>query len=359
MGKDKSVQYALAGAVFGGVIGSVTNKTLQAQRTKDFPEKIFDDAEYQKAVVNGALAGAMIGFLIGKSYNAPVLPPRKSKIDSYLSKHADSLRLNKGDLTFRKLDWHADVLKGKLYDRFQQQLQAMPYRQGSTERGAALGAEYDIDLVLPFKENSFGSISEMYQKVFEFLTEQTHSNSEFYVRKQKKSIGVTYKVGRQYLRVDVVPYKISNFLRDKYTGYLHINDERIFLYTKSYTKTNPKKTIGRKLGANQQKVLLLLKNWKKYSGIPLSSHLLEYLLRNAYLKNKGALPGGISGKVAMVLQYTINNLENRVIRGNENSNNVLTNIPDSDKSLIMEACENLLAEYQNDLISFKKNLIWK
>lgn len=77
----------------------------------------------------------------------------------------------------------------------------------------------------------------------------------------------------------------------------------------------------------------------------MSSHLLQHMILDAYYYTS-KIPRGLTAKVIMVLEHIGDSLHVAVIRGFENSNNIITNIPESDKEVIIQAAKEAVEDYR-------------
>jgi hypothetical protein len=215
-----------------------------------------------------------------------------------------------------------------------------PIRLGSTEHGTALADNFDIDICLPFRPDSFTSTAQMYSHLYDCLKPLVGKQFIVEARGQKKSIGVLLELRGEKRRIDIVPYKLTSLKSNKTSGYLFVNDP----INPSYTKTDIHALNGMKLTETQKRIVIVLKYWKTKCEIPLSSHLLQNFVIDAYQRNK--IPKGFTHKVIMVLKHIRDKMDVAVIRSVENTNNVLTNISDRKKVHIIEACGKLIEEYE-------------
>lgn len=175
------------------------------------------------------------------------------------------------------------------------------------------------------------------------------------VREQKKSFGVFVNIFDEEYKIDIVPIKKTSMSRVNSSGYLFVNNNTIWNEKSSFTKTDIPMLQSINLNSIQKKIVIILKKWKAENELPLSSHLIENLVIDAYRYNRKRLPVGITKKVIMVLKYIADNLEITKIRSIENTNNVLTNISDQSKSLIIDACINAIEDYQYQPNSVDEN----
>lgn len=346
----KSGKYAINAGVIVALIALMANAIKQQSEMANAPDQKFDWARLLKAALKGAAIGSAFGFGVGA-----IMDYRNSKVkplntDAYLNDLADQIRLDKNSPQFRVLDLKAELLIDLLAKRFLSELISKPTRLGSTERGTALNRKFDIDIALKFKPRSFTSTESMYFDVLDFLESQVGEHSIVSVRDQRKSIGVIFDIGGNEERIDIVPCKITKGLT---SGYLFVNEQGILSNSYSFTKTNIGILNKAKLSETQKKIVVILKDWKHRNNLPLKSYLLEQLVLDAYRCNI-SIPKSFTKKVVMVLKHISNNLDVAIIRGQENSNNILTDIPTEDKDKVIQACNRVIDDYiyqPNDILN--------
>ena len=240
----------------------------------------------------------------------------------------------------------ADLLSGILKHHYSGLLACDPFRIGSTERDTALRNQFDIDVALSFKKKSFHSTAVMFENVGDFLESLIGRYSIVKVRDQKVSIGVFFNIyGKEY-KIDVVPIKRSSISLSNKSGYLCVNDYSLFADYSTYTKTDFHALSSVPLIKGQIMIVIILKHWKNKNNLPLSSHLLKYLVLDAYEVNKYSIPRELTEKVIMVVRYIAEDLDAAVIRSIENTNNILTDISPENKAIIIEACDEVVENYE-------------
>lgn len=347
----KSKKYAINVAVGGALIAFIANAVKQQSEIAITPDQKFDWVRLMKSILKGAAIGGTFGFGLGS-----LVDHRNSKVkplntDAYLHDLANQIRLDKNSPQYKALDIKAEIVMDLLAKRFWSKLNSMPVRLGSTERGTALNHKFDIDIALKFKPDSFNSTESMYFEVLDFLERQVGQHSIVSVRDQKKSIGVLFDINGREQRIDIVPCKIAKGRRT--SGYLFVNEQGILSNSYSYTKTDIKILTTVRLSETQKKIVVILKDWKHKNDLPLKSYLLERLVFDAYKCNL-TIPRSLTKKVIMVLTHISNNLDVAIIRGQENSNNILTNIPSEDKDRVIQACKQAVDDYSyqpNDILN--------
>lgn len=343
---NKKEQYAINGALIGGIRNALINANRQ-QTALDFnPEWPFNWREFFWETVKGGVLGGAIGYGIGSIvdyYNEQAKPVNT---DFMLLRIVNSVKLNPTHRLYIQLREKAEIIIDRLSKEFASELKQRPMLLGSTEKGTALRRNFDIDICLPFRADSFRSTEEMFDCVFEFLKTLIGYYSIIEVRDQKKSIGVILNMDGAEHRIDIVPYKITKKKGNRTAGYLYLNNKSIWASKSSYTKTDIGALKSQKLTETQKKIVVILKHWKHKKNLPISSHLLENLVLDAYQYNYGFIPRKFTGKVIMVLKHIANNLDIAVIRSIENTNNIVTNIPEASKTEIIDACKSVVEKYE-------------
>lgn len=347
----KSKQYGINAAAIGALIALIANAIKQNAEMANSSNQAFDWGRLMKAVLKGAAIGGAFGFTLGSIVDHKNSKEKALDTDAYLHDLADQIRLDKNSPQFKALDFKAEIVIDLLMQEFGAQLASKPVRLGSTERGTALKSKFDIDVALKFKPGSFNSTEVMYFTVLDFLERQVGKHSIISIRDQKKSIGVLFNVDGREGRIDVVPCKITKGRRT--SGYLFVNEQGILSNNYSFTKTDIGILNSVKLSETQKKIVVILKDWKHKNDLPLKSYLLEQLVLEAYRCNL-SIPRSLTKKVVMVLKHISNNLGVAIIRGQENSNNILTDMPSEDKDKIIQACNQTIDDYEyqpNDILN--------
>jgi hypothetical protein len=341
---SKTIKYATNGALIFGIGNALLNALKQHQRISENPNLEFDWSELLKATGKGALAGGAGGAVVGGIMDLQNASEEPLNTSAILGTVIANMKLDKDDPTYKKLSRKADHLINQIEVKFNNQLGGHILRIGSTEDNTALSDDFDIDVSIPFKPNSFPSTAVMYDELLQFLKNEYDDRDLIKVRTQKKSIGLIYRIKGEDYKIDVVPYKLTAGNGNKTAGYLFVNSNSIF-GNDSYTKTDIPSLKSIKLSPVQQKLLVSFKNWKQKYSVPISSHLLRLLILDAYDWNKRSVPRDFTKKILMVVHHIRDNIMDRRIVSVENTNNVLTDMHESDKREIKMACEKIIQDY--------------
>lgn len=337
---NKKSKYAVNGALILGLGNAALNAFKQLDKIDSDPNKEFDWGELFGAALKGGAVGAAGGFAIGAIADHQNSLEEPLDTDAFLFSVVNTIRLNKNDAAYRNLDEKADKLIELLKLEIGDLLAGEPMRIGSTESGTALADNFDIDICLPFKPGSFMSTGEMFSYVNNCLEKLVGKQSIVEKRDQKKSIGIILELRGTRRKIDIVPYKLTASKGNKTSGYLYVNDPD----NPSYTKTDIHALKSLKLTETQKKIVVVLKHWKQKYDLPLSSHLLQNFVIDAYKRNY--VPKKFTEKVMMVLEHIRDNMDVAVIRSIENTNNILTDISASKKAEVVKACKAVIEDYE-------------
>lgn len=349
----KLIKYSKNGVVIFGLTNAFINAIQQINSIKENPEQNFDWSELLKAGGKGALVGGLGGAFVGGIVDSNNAKKERLNTSAILSTVVSNIRLDKDNPIYKKLSIKANRIINDIEKNFKNSLGGSPLKIGSTEDGTSLSDSFDIDISIPFSSKSFNSTSEMYNTLYQYFDENYSDKDFIKLREQKKSIGIIYRINGEDYKIDVVPYKLSKTINNKTAGYLYVNNNSLFKKD-SYTKTDIISLKSIKLTPIQQKLLIVLKNWKKEYSIPISSHLLKMLIIDAFEFNKGNIPRDFTKKILMTITYIEENIMHRRVASIENTNNVLTDFDESEKLHIKKECKNILDEY-----SYQPNSILK
>lgn len=352
--KNKTTKYAINGAIIFGIGNALLNALIQLNEMNDDPNKEFDWERLFKAGGKGALAGGAGGLVVGGIMDYRNGNERPLNTSAILGTLMSDMMLDKNDPTYMKLSRKAERIVNMIKSHYKNSLGGPILRIGSTEEGTALSSDFDIDISVPFSPYSFSSTGVMIEDLYNFLDEYYQDYDLIKIRQQRKSIGLIFDIDGERFKVDIVPYKLSKNSDNKTTGYLYVKADSIF-EKDSYTKTDISALKSINLTPIQQKLLVGFKTWKMNYSIPISSHLLRLLILDSYEYNKGRIPRDFTKKTLMVVQHIKNNITHRRIVSVENTNNILTDMSDSDKRSIQDACKQVLDDYEyqpNSIIKY-------
>jgi hypothetical protein len=243
-----------------------------------------------------------------------------SVLETHKMKHIDSL--------FDKFKEKRLEIKEKLEEKYGDDIYS-PFNSGSYAKHTAINSKFDLDLAVPFKRNSFSTIVEMFDDVYDFLNEEYKDVAT--VRKQKVSIGLEFYADEDgdIIQIDVVPGR--ELSKDDYPNehYLNIN---INTYDGNYTQTNIHTQIENIKGKQDaRQIIRLLKIWKYQKNKDFKSFFMELIVIKAF-DNK-IVSGNLWEKLKVVLEYIKDEItkDNFTLKDPGNSSNDIAKTIDSYK----------------------------
>lgn len=184
-----------------------------------------------------------------------------------------------------------------------------PFDSGSFKKHTSINTKFDLDVVVPFKRNSFDTLEKMFDDLYDFLLEEY--NDVATVRKQTVSIGIIFDEDEdgEIVSLDIVPGRELN--QDQYTEDKNLNlyvYNKYGLFTKStYIQTNIQSQIDHiKAKENERKIIRLLKIWKNSNSEDYKSFLLELITIKAFEKED--ISGNLWEKLESIMKYIKSNV---------------------------------------------------
>lgn len=229
------------------------------------------------------------------------------------------------------------AIRGKFGDK----VKTVKY-SGSIAKHTAINSSKDLDLAVHFKHESFTTLKEMYESVFDFL------NESFNVRKQKVSIGLPD------FNVDVVPGRRIDQEDD--------SNNDVFLYRSdddSRIKTNIETHKSHITNSGCRNEIKLMKIWKNKWNVKFKSFAMELLVIQAL---NGSSKTGLKDRIKEVLEYIVENVEEINLIDPANSNNNVADVIEENKKLFIKTTastclsylENISEDQENQLSAWKK-----
>jgi hypothetical protein len=227
-----------------------------------------------------------------------------------------------------------------------------PMNSGSFAKYTAINIKFDLDLLVPFKKDSFATLEEMFNDIYDFLYEEY--KNEATIRKQKVSIGLEFYSDSDgdIINLDIVPGRELN--KDQYSNddklNLYVNSMYGLLEEKTYLQTNIKAQIDHITSKeNERKVIRLLKIWKNHNSEPYKSFLLELLVIKAFEKEN--ISGNLWEKLKKVMEYIQDNVtkDNFTLKDPGNSgNNVIDTLTSSDRTNLSNTMQRIIKNVEDN-----------
>jgi hypothetical protein len=284
----------------------------------------------------GAVVGAGVGYVVHNFTKPPVieLPLNKNK---YLR---DVLNAN-------ALDFKSDAIQEALSMRqclhdfaickYGNKFAGKPIFSGSVASKTA-NSTADFDIVLPFSKSEFLTIGDMYEDVFTTFSELAASNESMSIRRQPRSIGITYCMSDDYeFHFDIVPAReVNNY---HLNGDLHLYNKPRGLNTKqTYIKTNIEiHKAELKNRPAERSVIRLLKLYRDEMGFQLGSKIISQFVVEAF--DSTCNPSkSLSSNLLCAMEHIADKMSyrTRLIDKANTNNNLLAKLSESEQLNISE-----------------------
>ncbi len=216
-----------------------------------------------------------------------------------------------------------DEVKAALQENYGSDIYS-PFDSGSFKKHTAINSKFDLDVVVPFKKNSFDTLEKMFDDLYDFLYKEY--NDVATIRKQKVSIGIIFDEDddADVISLDIVPGRELN-----QNQYADDNNLNLFVYNKyglfaksTYIQTNIQSQIDHiKAKENERKIIRLFKIWKNSNSEDYKSFLLELITIKSFEKED--ISGNLWEKLELVMKYIRDNVTNEDFKlidpGNSNN----------------------------------------
>lgn len=250
---------------------------------------------------------------------------RKMTVAEYLESLLDEEKID--DTDKEKTKKKRDEVETAIREEFGDKVKTVKY-SGSIAKHTAINSSKDLDLAIHFKKESFDTLKEMYEDVFDFL------DDNYNVRKQKVSIGLTD------FDVDVVPGRRIDEEDD--------SNNDVFLYQSdddSRIKTNIEKHKSHITESGCRNVIKLMKIWRNKRNVKFKSFAMELLVIQAL---EDSTTTGLKDRTKEVLEYIVDNVEDINLIDPANSNNNVADVIEYHKKLFMKTTASNCLSYLDD-----------
>jgi hypothetical protein len=231
------------------------------------------------------------------------------------------------------------------------------FNSGSFKKHTAINIKFDLDLVIPFKRNSFDTLEKMFDDVYDFLYEKY--KDEATVKKQKVSIGITFDADDDgdVVCIDVTPGRELNqdkYSEDKYLN-LFVNSTYGMIAEKSYLQTNIHSQIDHiKSKGDERKIIRLLKIWKFTNGEKYKSFLFELITIKAF--DKVDVSGNLWDMLKTVMEYIRDNVTKdnfKLIDPGNSNNDVINTLESHDRTNLSNRMDTIIKRIEDNSENIK------
>lgn len=276
-------------------------------------------------------------------------------LESYKMKHISDLM----DKFLKKRDEVKNALEKKFYDK----KTSRAINSGSYAKHTAINKKFDIDICQPFKYNSFDTLMEMSDAIFDYFNDEYEDKDlvKSKTRKQRVSTGLTFLIEDDEIQMDIVPgrelakedYANTNRLK------LHVRPKGLSPATS--TQTNIQKHVDLIKGkCDERTTIRLLKVWKINKNKDcLKSFFLELITIRAY-EMSSEMPANLWDKLKITMEFIRDNVKTIRLEDPANSNNIvsdtITNLEKDEIAIDMKTMiDNINADGENLKFYFPLN----
>lgn len=275
----------------------------------------------KNAAIGGAI-GAGMGYAVYR-YKISEEAKLPFNSDDYLKKILTEEHLKANPSVFNRVITYREKVKQWSVDKFGNKLAALPEDAGSFYKRTAIGSNYDLDIVLPFKKSSYNSLEEMYYDVYETVGESFGEMAT--ITKQTKAIGITFENKGNPIHFDVVPGReINNYATEKDLN-LYVKPDWIWQRGGSF-KTNI--DIQKRMTVNRPEartVIKLLKAYRDRNGLPLPTLMIEQCVVGALSRTNYGIFASSTDNLLNCMDFISKKMEQKRLMDIANSNNNLHN----------------------------------
>lgn len=345
---NRKTKYAINGALIGGVGTAIVDIFMQWLKHKEngtpFNWESFDGKRTLKNLLAGAAIGGGGGFVVGAIVDEVNANTKAINTDAYLSSFALAVQADKNSSLYKLSERKCEQVIKFLEKEFADELSAVPFQWGSNAKGTAIEGKSDFDIMVRFHRNSF-TVEEMYFSVLDAFREKFYDNAIVEVIDQKKSIGLVFSLKGESVRIDVVPMRDIDSNPRNTASNLYVNNKGLFSKP-SITKTDIPLQASLQLTPTQKKLIIMLKKWKTDNDVPISSYMIQLFVVKTYERNRNNIPRKLTDKLMLVLDFIAENVDTIRLVSPENTNNIVSDIPDSEKETIRRKALKVVEEYE-------------
>lgn len=252
-----------------------------------------------------------------------------------------------------KVKLRRDEIKYKMQNHYSSDKYSS-FCSGSFAKHTATNVKFDLDLVEPFKHSAFGTLQEMFDSVYNLLTEE-YKGTMVAIRKQKVSIGVSFPIedgDEKPVEIDVVPGReLSNEdYPESHDLNLCFNEDHWGFKKGTSQKTNIQKQISHIEGkSSEREIIRLLKIWKKQKDKKYKSFVIELAVIKALDGYDGDM--GLWPRLKYVMEYLREHIADSRFHlydpGNSN-NDVMASMEDYYRQSFKSDMETMLNNIASD-----------
>jgi hypothetical protein len=223
---------------------------------------------------------------------------------------------------------------------------------GSIGKHTAINLKVDMDLCIPFKYGAFETLEAMANDVFEYFTKEYQDAElvKYETRRQRVSIGLTFLIDGEKIKMDIVPGRELTDGDYNKTTNLNLYVQAKLDKPATSTQTNIQAHIDHIKGKNDERQLIrLLKIWKTHHNPDLKSFFTELIVIRAFEDNAGKIPTDLWEKLKLTIQFIRDKIETISLKDPANSNNIVSNtLTDQEKRNLSAEMKRMLERIDAD-----------
>lgn len=329
-------RHIVNGALIVGGATALIDILLQWMEHRDKGVEFTWDSYNGMRTLKRSLVGAAVGGGLGYAYYRYQISQEARlpfSSDDYIKKILTEEHLKANPATFKSVVAYREKLKQWMVDKFGNKLVALPEDTGSFYKRTAINSNYDLDIVLPFRKNSYASLAEMYYDVYEKVRRTFGEKAT--VTKQTKAIGITFENNGNPIHFDVVPGReMNNYAVEKDLN-LYVKPDWIWQRGSSF-KTNV--GVQKSMTVNKPEartVIKLLKAYRDRNSLPLPTLMVEQCVVDALSENNFGVYTSPTENLLNCMDFISKKMEQKNLIDIANSNNNLHDkVTDLQKSYI-------------------------
>lgn len=274
----------------------------------------------------------------------------------HLEKVLETHRMSHLSSLLEKYKFKREEIKEALIEKYADKIYT-PFNSGSFKKHTAINIKFDLDLVAPFKRNSFDTLEKMFDDVYDFLYEKY--KDEATIKKQKVSIGLKFHADNEgdEIHIDVTPGRELNqddYVEDKYVN-LFVNSNYGLIAEKSHLQTNIHSQIDHiKAKGDERKIIRLLKVWKFTNNGECKSFFLELFTIKAF--DRAEVSGNVWEMLKTVMEYIRDNVTKEGFKltdpGNSN-NNIMDTLDSVGRTNLSNKMDNIINRIEDNSENIK------
>lgn len=348
----KKERYTTQAAAIGFCITALGDVLMQwlehYERDEKFTWDSYDGTRTLKNAMIGVTIGAGVGYALYE-YTSILERKKSFNSDEYLKAILKDQDLKNNPDLYQKAILVRDELKLRLLDSFSDVLVSVPKNTGSFVRSTANIESYDIDILLPFRKESFSSLEDMFNYTFEKIHSEFQNQQNVKVRKKTKSIRISFVREGNEISFDIVPGReIGNYKLDNRLN-LFVNSKSIWTRNSSFkidASHQRNITINK---PDERRVIRLLKLYNSKNNLNIPKVIIEQSVVLALSENNFGIFSSITDNLLNSMLFLSKKLEqNQFIDWGNSSNNLLLKMSTNERMRASQILRNDVDNVENN-----------